>query len=445
MGGKIDIYNLGLLGVNVDASPIHLNDGEVIRAQNWQVDPAGVAGGLRRRDGHVHLNATPLDGAVTGVVGVALPDRSLLARKFYLPYSDAAASNITWRTSTDTVTWTDITTGSKPQQRGDLGATIGVNLFSSGALRWATLNNKIYYPAHDYVGLSTYPTIHVFDGTNDYVLTYILPSPFSPTTVPIGILSIVPYSANALIVSTYDATGGVAHGRVLLLNVTNGQLTQIGPQTDLPLCLCPLVYGGRIWISNYNGSGGSPSIVRWALIDDESWTIDKDMSDATFTDSSHGYTYGMASFKGDLYVGFGADVFGHGCIRKRSTIGTWTEVHTSDGTGGGNYCGPFIVSQDGLTLYAFQWSVSGGASPIGRILKTTDGTVWTQDYSAGDVSGVQHQGQPILDPDGSGDIIWCMFDASGVSTGRVVRNRAGVYSTRDTNLNYRGPICYLKV
>lgn len=437
-GPKIDVYNIGRLGVNVDSDDLHVLDGEFRKAQNWQVEPSG-ASGIRRRDGMGPLTAA-MAGAGAGIVGVPLPDTSALTRTFYLPYNDAAASAINWRKSSDSgVTWSNIQLGTKPQQSADLGTVGGV--FAAGLMRWATLNNKVYFAgrAGRLVGVGSNPTVNVFDGLSAYVLATIPPNPNSAGGFPYGVLSIVPYSANQLIFTTSDDTtapGGAA--RVFLLNINTGALQQLGPQTNLNGMLWfPFVYAGKIWIGTSNTSGGSASKVYWIRPGDTTWTLD-------FTSAvTEGYIYGMAAFKGDLYAGFGVDVGSSGKIKKRTTNGVWSNVHTSDGTGASNYCGPLITSLDGTAIYAFRWSVSGGAAPVGRILKSTDGAAWAQDYDAGSVAGSSMQGIPILDPNNSGDIYWCMFDPTNISPGRFVRNRAGVYTVLDTDSHFRGPISYL--
>ena len=436
--GKIDIYNLGQLGVNVDADDIHLKDGELRESQNFQLDPAGGLGGIRRRDGMTALNSSALAGDVTGVIALPLTNQAALARKFYIPYNDNNVGSNTWRTSTDGTTWTSVTTGAKPQQDEDLGA-VGL-LLGGAALRWTTLENKIYFPGHAYKTTSTNPTVDVFDGTTSAVLAQIPPNPNTATTTPIGIFSIVPYSKTQLLVSTFDSTTGNGRSRVMILDIQTGSLAQLGPETDIQsMILQPFVIAGRVWIGTYNNGGSAASTVRWIRPGDPTWTTDHTTSTAL------GYCYGMTSFLGNIYAGFGADAGTSAVIKQRTSDGVWSTVHTSDGTGASNYCGPLITSKDGLTAYAYRWSVSGGAAPIGRVLKSTDGASWTQDYDAGGVAGESQSGQPILDPDDSGFVWWALTDVTGTSAGSLLRNNAGTYTNVDEQTTGRGPICWLRV
>jgi hypothetical protein len=43
VSGKLNCYNLGSLGVNVDKNPVQLEDGELTKAQNAIHDPTGSA------------------------------------------------------------------------------------------------------------------------------------------------------------------------------------------------------------------------------------------------------------------------------------------------------------------------------------------------------------------------------------------------------------------
>ena len=385
------------------------------------------------------LNSSALAGDVTGVIALPLTNQAALTRKFFTPFNDNHATANTWRTSTDGTTWTTVTTGQKPGQDEDWGAT-GTTLPVHG-VKWATLQNKIYFPGHAYKDVAgTNPTVNVFDGTTSAILCSIPPNPNTPTTTPIAIFSIVPYSSTQLLVSTYDSTTGNGRSRVMLLDIQTGSLTQLGAETDITsMIVQPFVIGGRVWIGTHNNGGAAASTVRWTRPGDPTWVTDHT------TAAGLGYCTGMTSFLGNIYAAWGADVSTSAVIKQRTSDGVWSTVHTSDGTGAGNYCGPLITSKDGLTVYAYRWSVSGGVAPIGRILKSTNGTTWTQDYDAGGTSGESQSGQPILDPDDSGLIWWVLTDVTGTGTGSLLRNNAGTYTNVDETTTQRGPICWLKV
>ena len=182
--GKLNIYSLGEKGVNTSKSPVHLEDGELTTAQNWHPDPEGA---IRSRDGLTKLNSSALAGTVTGMIGVPLPDRTALTSRLYVPIDNDVGGTHdldAFRTSTDGTSWSTVATSviPKPQEGERLGTFNNAGVFSA-ALRWASLNNKMYYAGNDYVATSdggtfTPPTIHVWDGTTDYILCEIPDSPY---------------------------------------------------------------------------------------------------------------------------------------------------------------------------------------------------------------------------------------------------------------------------
>lgn len=68
----LSIYNLGLKGVNVDASELHMEDGELRKAQNLIHNVSGVLGGITNRPGLSRFNSSAAAGSVLGGIGVPL-------------------------------------------------------------------------------------------------------------------------------------------------------------------------------------------------------------------------------------------------------------------------------------------------------------------------------------------------------------------------------------
>jgi hypothetical protein len=281
----------------------------------------------------------------------------------------------------------------------------------------------------------------VFDGTTDYVIAKVgIHSLFNYGGDYQGVLSLLPYSDTLLIISTYDGDGATGRGRVMLLDVTSGDIKQLGPETALvgtPATIC--VYAGRIWIGTavFNLTQGKVYSVR--------------IGDATLTQET-GFVVvngegvaGMATFKGDLYVSTSASwatfgLFAH-VMKRAAGTGAWSTVLTGDGTGSGNYIGPLIVAADGLTIYGLWSSVSGGAAPIVRIMKSTDGTTWTQELDiVALVGGVTYafSGYPVLDT--NGDIYWPVL-SPGSGDGKTLKRAfaGGAWTVVDTS-TIRGTI-----
>ena len=431
MGKPINVYNLGELGVLTDIDDVHMPSGALRSAQNWQIDPAGGLGGIRRRDGMDALNSSAMAGSVTGVIAVPKTDNSGLTRYFYAAIDNAGANF--FRKSSDGTTWASSTDGSVPAEDADQGSFgTGAQELYSGAMRWSGFRNKLWYPGSDYTPLTTSPTIHVWDGTTDYKFADVPANPNTGATPPQAVLSIVPYSDTQLLISTYDDAGTLGRGRILLMDSNSGAFSQIGPETDLgglPLNMC--VWQGKIWTGLVNLAGGSASTVRWARPSDPTWTTDLTLP------ATLGYVIDLVVYRGNLYISTAADVGDSAEIRKRTSDASWSIVHTSDGTGANNFIGPFIVNLDGTTAFAMQSTVSGGAKAA-IILSTTDGTTWSEAYDIdAEVSSAHAKaGMPVMDT--NGDIYWPL-KSSGSSDKIIKRTNAGTFSIVDT-ADLRGPI-----
>lgn len=66
------LYNFGAKGVNVDASDLHMEDGELRKAQNIIHNIQGVMGGITNRQGLSRFNASVAAGSILGGIGVPL-------------------------------------------------------------------------------------------------------------------------------------------------------------------------------------------------------------------------------------------------------------------------------------------------------------------------------------------------------------------------------------
>lgn len=79
--GKLRVYGIGRLGVNVDTDPLMLDDREVTKAQNAINDPLG--GGLSNRPGLEAFSETEAAGSVIGGVGVPIANLSGSGTRFF--------------------------------------------------------------------------------------------------------------------------------------------------------------------------------------------------------------------------------------------------------------------------------------------------------------------------------------------------------------------------
>jgi hypothetical protein len=438
-------------GVNTTKSPIHLEDGELTKAQNWQTDPTLADGAIRRRDAMTKLNSSVLAGSVKGLIALPFPDNFTVARTFYAPIDDTSTD--TWRKSTTgaAASWSTITTATlrKAQTAAhDPGAGSTFSGLFRGLSTWASINHKIYFPGDDYnseaeVGTDTSPTLYSFDGTTVLKLFTVPPDPNVTPSLAKGISCVVPYSQTELLIGTFGENPSTAktHSSLLLYDTVTGALEQLGPATDLihQVLYAPFVYQGRIWIGpTYLNVTGQTISIKWLRPGDSAWT-----TDANFKAIDIGGT-NMVEFLGNLYMGTHSSIAAVADIRKRTTsTAAWTTVKSTDGTGSNQYIGPLIKTADALTMLAY-YNTGNGTGPAQRILSSTDGTTWATDLDiVADLgAGYVVSGIPVLDSDGS--IYWSLRKSD--NTGFIKkRTSAGVWSTVDTIANLRGPIQLLKV
>ena len=446
MPKNLSVYDMADRGVNVTKSPIHLEDGELTKAQNWQTDPTLADGAIRRRDAMTKLNSSALAGSVKGLVAMPFPDEFTTTRTFYAPIDDATTN--TWRTSTDGASWLTITTATlqEPANTSHSNGTGGIFQDTMrGSTPWVGFNHRIYFPGDDYTssedgGTTTNPTLYSWDGTTAVKLFEVPQSPYSTLRCQ-AIVSIIPYGANELLLSChdYDTADGAVHTRVLLYSTVDGSLEQLGPETDiLGSVVAMAVFQGRVWIAPTNFVIGATLNIAWIRPGDPAWT-----TDTAFEAAAIGGV-GMAEFLGDLYVGTHSSAATDAFIKKRTTAtAAWSTVKSADGSGTGQRLGPLIVDAAGTTILAWYNSVDG-TGVLQRILSSTDGTTWSTDLDVvADLgAGYNVPGVPYLDSDDS--IYWAIRKSD--NTGFIKkRTSAGTWSTVDTINNLRGPIVALKV
>lgn len=94
MGGKLNIYNLGDLGVHLVESPVHSPDGSFTSAQNAEVSQNEGEHGIRKRFGLSKLTTDALNGAVRSLGLMPFPDP-------FEPLVVSSSGAIYYNTSTD--------------------------------------------------------------------------------------------------------------------------------------------------------------------------------------------------------------------------------------------------------------------------------------------------------------------------------------------------------
>src|SRR6187549_1956610 len=164
MGGKLNVYGLGSLGVNVDKNPINLEDGELTKAQNAIHDPTGSMGGLRKRPGLTKVNSSAVSGSVFGIMNV--PIAPITTRSFFVGVDQGVTTTYQWITSTNafvgTATATTPAAPADPTAMEYFGVTTWSQLMGSKGLQTETM---FLYPGAHTAGLSI--PIRAWDGTVD--------------------------------------------------------------------------------------------------------------------------------------------------------------------------------------------------------------------------------------------------------------------------------------
>ncbi len=368
MGSQLNVYNLGKRGVNVDKSPIHLDDNELTKSQNAIHDPLGVDGGLKNRPGLIKVNSGAAAGSITGGIGV--PFTRPATRTLYMGHDRTQGTTTAgWRTSTNEFASGSVTVDIPQAPRGDdamatIAADYGVTPNPLLGVGGVVSGNRLYY-ANNYgtSGLEAI-AIRVFDGTVDKTLAVL---PNDPITGGFAKCTLSFLAANGTIyMSTFDSgtTSANARGRVFELNPASGALTLIG--TTFAAGLLPYAlawYQGRLWVGLHPTNvtvGGQVHFIRPGL--DLAWTSDEVFASPVCS---------LGVYKGLLYAGLSAPSGTAAIISVRSTVAVWSTSQTGPNTGKAN--GYYSMSVLGANLYA---SFYDPINLVGNIEKF-DGSVWS--------------------------------------------------------------------
>lgn len=293
MGEKLDVYNLGETGVNLTKSPIHVEDGELVAAQNAEFFLDEGQGAIRKRAGLQRLNTSVLAGSVRGVIGVPLPGpggRSVYAQRPGSPW---------FRVTTNGTTWADTT--EFPTSPGSGGASYVDNPINVAR----NTAKQFFWTAIDGSGNAL---LLGFDGIAQYEVLRIASATMRVLCVHAGDLVVCERS---------DAQ------RVWLVDPVNGSMTLIGsefaggaPGEEI-FSACS--YLGKVWIGTANASTGKIYSARAGAT---AWTLER-----TAAANLHAYS-SMAVFGGKLYAGLSALAGTAAIIEERTVAGVWSTTRT---------------------------------------------------------------------------------------------------------------------
>lgn len=371
--GSISVYNLGSKGVNVDKSPIHLEDGELIQAQNAVSDDNTAGeGGLVNRLGLTKHNTSAGAGSVLGGIGVPLgPDfaASIDTATIYfsLGHSNGSGQNV-WYSGTVNGTFLSATITSAIADWRDESTKLQVNLANNigRTITGTFLGGKLYYAANDYTSGTTSPTIRVFNGTTDSELCKVLPA----TTR--GISKMFSDHGEMYIMTDDSGSSDVDWvGRVFRLEADPpGHLIIIG--TALATGYYPAsiaTYNDLIFVGTGRSTNTNEArVYRINPLDETVWTLDETLPNDRYV------VRALASFRGLLYSASASSGAGgtQGQIRQRSLAGVWSVVD-STAAAGGSY--DDLIEWDGFIYTASEnYQVTAGAESVVR--RSSDGTTW---------------------------------------------------------------------
>lgn len=110
MGGKLNLYNLGDIGVDLVSSPVHSADGSLVSAQNAQTEEVQGAHTIGKRLGLALLTPEAMDGPVLAIANIPFPDPFAPlptegSALFANTQTDGAAFNVR---TLDGTTWTTV-------------------------------------------------------------------------------------------------------------------------------------------------------------------------------------------------------------------------------------------------------------------------------------------------------------------------------------------------
>lgn len=449
MAGKLNLYAIGKGGVNLTKSPIHLDDTELVQAQNAEFDLNNRDGGLRKRGGFAALNSSALNSGAS-ILGLAnVPLLSTYTRTLYAALQTAGAN--TWTTSTDGATWTPGTSPARAQSSslGTATPTVSVDYLTH---RIVPIRQGFIYPGNDYIGYNnasfTAPPLRYFTDGSDFELARIQINPGAT-------VSSTPYMITDLIVvggtvyfGTFEAGGAAPDhkGRVISLDLTTGIMKQVGntfgngttEQTGgFPWTLCS--YRGELFVGLYGISGSSVGVVVRIRPDSQTtWTVD--------VSNLVGYPMSMAVYKGDLFVGTQGDA-GETSVVSRRAAATGTYSTSDSGTGGSavTHFASLIVYSG--KLYAAYLNTN--ATPV-NLIRVYDNTSWSTSLNLNTLTlagtpglGALYPGQAVL----FGTDLYIAYRSvgAGTSDGAILKFDGTTWSIAKDGINARGYLTVLTV
>lgn len=65
-------YNIGVLGIDLVNSPVHVEDTSLLSCQNAQISPHDTEGGIKKRDGMAKINSVAAAGSLVAIINIPI-------------------------------------------------------------------------------------------------------------------------------------------------------------------------------------------------------------------------------------------------------------------------------------------------------------------------------------------------------------------------------------
>lgn len=337
---KCEVWTLGLFGVNVVDSPLHLVDGELVAAQNAEPFTEEGEGGLRKRRGIAAFGDTPIGTPISALTSIPLIDPSpTLVRLVGL--EDAGAQG-----SANGTSWSSLI--------GPTGLITGPTWGFGGAVSIPSLGGNLYYPLADDVTIQKFTGVGISD-TSLPTLT------IGGTVVALWATIDAAHDGESIywLVSTLTS-GATERSAVVRHNVDDGSFVQVGEGFSGSAqagCVTGFVrsivwWQDRLWV-HLSNTATFPSVPTNSVysidpLTETAWTLD-----VAYGGVANQVARALAvDVAGDLYAGFTGS--GNVTLRRRTSAGVWSTVQTFVG---GQYSIPVLVA--GARVLVF---VSSGVS-----------------------------------------------------------------------------------
>lgn len=383
--GKLNVFNLGDVGVRLTESPVHTSDGALVSAQNAQISQSQGEHAIRKRPGLDKLTASAMSGSVLAMTNIPIPDPfpsvGTTGTRLYASQQESTSKHVT----TDGTTWTS---ASSPGE-----AFAGLNGFPYHSVypRGGTvsLNGTLYFLD------GNAGRLHTWDGTTDTTLS----GPLSDVVSGLA-RHIFEHQGAIYAVVSFGSNGVLAHH--------TGSAWEISGTLASHRFYCGCSALNRIYLGTE-----LDEVYYWTAADGFV------KEDITGTDNTQPSTQ-IEIYNSALYLARGRNGQDADLVFKRGSDGTWTDITAGSAKTG--YWGPLAVF-NGLLFAGRQADAQTPNSFTGAQVWTYDGSTWTQDLDLTSVQADATVIHALLTWNGA---LYLTMAGSGTpSTARVMRRTTG--------------------